>query len=127
MRERAAERYDPLPDLASLLDAALRRGWGSGAERIAERLRLDPYAGPGAAEKALREAAGLNAARHFTETWRELVADLPDDYECHMNCAEANAAAGLWEAFGDPGTARALMAAHAARDEEGDQHWEAAP
>lgn len=55
------EKYDVLPDLALLLDAALRWGRDGGiyAERIAGRLGLDPYAGAAAAEKALREALGL--------------------------------------------------------------------
>jgi hypothetical protein len=61
--------------------------------------------------------------QYFLETWRELFLDLPDSYSCHMNCTEANAIAELYEAFGEPRTAKAILAAHAEHDEEGDQHW----
>lgn len=55
-----AERYDPLPDLALLLDEALRAGWYPLAyvERLADGLGLEACPGPEAAEKALREALG---------------------------------------------------------------------
>jgi hypothetical protein len=121
-----APGYDPLPDLAKLLHTSLLAGRDGAAyaERIAGRLGLGEDDKPETVAEVLREELGLSAARHFTETWRELAAGLPDDYECHMNCAEANAAADLWRAFGDPGTANALMLAHSAHDEEGDQHWE---
>jgi hypothetical protein len=60
-----AERYDPYPDLGGLLSAVLRSGRDGAvhAERIAERLGLDPVGGPGAAERALREALGGPGAR----------------------------------------------------------------
>ena len=75
-----------------------------------------------AAELAtLRELRAV--AAHFADTWAELLPNLPDDYECHMNCAEANAAAGLYWALGDDRTASAIIAEHARHDEDGDQHW----
>lgn len=69
---------------------------------------------------AVREAY---VVRYFAETWAELLTSLPDSYDCHMTCAEANAAADLYRAIGDEGTARAIVAAHAEHDEDGDQHW----
>lgn len=59
------DTYDVLPDLALLLDAALRYGRDSWAyaERIAEAIGLDADAGPEAAENALRGALGLKACR----------------------------------------------------------------
>jgi hypothetical protein len=59
------EEYDPFPDLARLLDAALRAGRDGAAyaERIAGRLGVDPGAGPEAAEKVLREALGVPGPR----------------------------------------------------------------
>jgi hypothetical protein len=56
--------YDPLPDLALLLDAALRAGRAGAvhAEMIAERIGPEAYAGPEAAERALRRAIGLPGA-----------------------------------------------------------------
>ena len=65
----------------------------------------------------------LTAVSYFAETWRELLADLPDSYTCHLTCAEANAAADLYRALGDEDTAASLLAAHAAYDEDGDEHY----
>lgn len=65
----------------------------------------------------------LDAAEHFIATWRELITAAPDDYRCTYTCAEANAAADLYRALGDDDTARAIIAAHAEYDEEGDQHY----
>lgn len=55
------DTYDLYPDLARLLDAALRAGRDGAeyAERIAGRLGLDPGGGPEAAERLLREALGV--------------------------------------------------------------------
>jgi len=60
-----AEKYNPAPDLALLLDAARRAGWGAlpYVDRLTERLGLESSGGPEAAEKALREALGLKACR----------------------------------------------------------------
>jgi hypothetical protein len=70
--------------------------------------------------------AGLaSAVLHFTRTWRELMTMLPDSYGCSMNCPEANAAEELWLAAGDLSGAKSIAAAHAAHDEECDEHWEA--
>ena len=58
------EKYDPLPDLALMLDAALLAGWSAlpYVDRLAESLELTS-AGPEVAEKVLREALGLPACR----------------------------------------------------------------
>jgi len=68
-----------------------------------------------------------NAARAFADTWLELLLSLPDDYTCHMACAEANAAARLYREAGRPGDAEAIIAVHAEHDMEGDDHWQGAP
>ena len=73
-----------------------------------------------------RGAAIPPEVRHFAETWAELLTSLPDNYECHMTCAEANAAADLYRALGDDDTAAAILGAHADHDEEGDQHYHGA-
>jgi hypothetical protein len=65
------------------------------------------------------------AAGHFADVWAELFTSLPDTYGCEMNCPEANAAAALYRALGDEGTADLIIKAHAARDEEGDEHYTA--
>lgn len=63
------------------------------------------------------------AVTYFAETWQELMTGMPDDYRCTYTCGEANAAADLYRALGDDETAKAVIAAHAAYDEEGDQHY----
>lgn len=63
------------------------------------------------------------AARHFAEVWSELIGALPDDYDCHMTCAEAEAARQLFTATGHESTAAWLMKAHSEHDEPGDQHY----
>jgi len=59
------EKYDPVPDLALLLDAAARAGWSSlpYVDRLTERLGLEPSAGPEAAEKLLRQVLDLKTCR----------------------------------------------------------------
>ncbi len=69
-------------------------------------------------------AARLDAASRFAETWAELLMALPDDYDCHMTCTEADAAAALLSAFGDEGAAQQVLAGHAAHDDEGDAHYQ---
>lgn len=78
-----------------------------------------------AAELATLRAL-LDVASHFAATWAELLPDLPDTYTCHMNCAEANAAADLYRALGDDATAAAILSAHGDHDDEGDQHYHGA-
>lgn len=58
-----ADHYDPVPDLAKLLDAALRAGWSAlpYVDRLTEGLGLESSAGPDAAERLLREALGIKA------------------------------------------------------------------
>lgn len=67
--------------------------------------------------------AALPAVLHFADTWRELMSGLPDSYTCTLTCGEANAAADLYRALGDEDTAAFLLAAHAAYDEDGDEHY----
>jgi hypothetical protein len=63
-------------------------------------------------------------AVNFTTVWRETLPYLPDDYSCSMQCVEANAAASLFRAVGDDGTADAILDAHAVQDTEEDEHYE---
>jgi hypothetical protein len=63
-------------------------------------------------------------AEHFAETWAELLEALPDSYDCHMNCPEANAAVEFLNAFGYKTAAREVAKAHAAHDTPEDQHYE---
>jgi hypothetical protein len=63
-------------------------------------------------------AAIAVAAERFTAAWRELLPGLPDSYECHLTCAEANAAADLFDALLDGDTAAAIIAAHVAHDSD---------
>ena len=74
--------YDPLPDLALLLDAALRAGRAGAvhAELIAERLGHDPDAGPEAAERALRRAIGLPGACEAVTAKRGVVCGDPAEH-----------------------------------------------
>lgn len=62
------------------------------------------------------------AAAHFADVWAGVLPDLPDDYDCHMNCTEAEAAADFLTAFGHVADGIALMAAHARYDKPGDAH-----
>ena len=71
--------------------------------------------------RGLREK--LAAVEHFAGIWRDTFPELPDAYDCTYTCAEANAAAGLYEALGDHGTAVAIIAAHAAYDDDSDEHY----
>jgi hypothetical protein len=106
-----AKRHPMMPATAwthPAVDAA-RPDWKAAARAVAD---ADPVHG---------------AARHFAETWAELFTALPDDYGCEMNCAEANAAAGLYRALGDDSTAAAIISAHAEHDQDGDQHRKASP
>jgi hypothetical protein len=64
----------------------------------------------------------LDIARTFAETWADLLTSLPDDYTCHLNCAEADTAAELLRAFGYEETAASLIRAHAEHDEPGETH-----
>jgi hypothetical protein len=65
-----------------------------------------------------------DAAATFVEVWAELLPALPDDYTCHLNCAEADTAAELLRAFGHTEAAASLMKAHAEHDDPGDAHWD---
>jgi len=64
-----------------------------------------------------------DAAMAFCEIWAEVLAGLPDDYACYLNCTEANAAADLLRACGFDGTAGTVIRAHAEHDEPGDLHY----
>lgn len=74
-----ADHYDPVPDLALLLDAGLRAGRDGTAyaERIADRLGLDSWCGAEAAERALREALGLKACGDPVGTVTDLSSQSP--------------------------------------------------
>lgn len=74
------------------------------------------------AAELIRLRAMAGAAEHFAGMWGELITSLPDAYTCHMACAEANAAAGLFRALGDDATADEIIAAHAEHDTEEDAH-----
>ena len=71
------------------------------------------------------EAAAL-AARQFADTWAELLTGMPDSYGCTLTCVEAETAATLFRALGDEPTAVQIIEAHAAYDDEGDQHYQGA-
>jgi hypothetical protein len=62
------DSYDPVPDLALLLDAGLRAGRDGAiyAERIGERLGIDPDGGWRAAEDKLRTVLAAPGARSVT-------------------------------------------------------------
>ncbi len=67
------------------------------------------------------------AARIFVMVWAELLVSLPDDYDCHLNCSEADAAVELLRVFGYTGSADELARAHAEHDDPGDGHAPATP
>lgn len=75
------------------------------------------------AEGIRKATEQMRAIEYFAETWRELILDLPDNYDCHMNCTEVNAVADFYRALGDEAAAKAILNAHAQYDEEGDQHY----
>ncbi|MFE0775712.1 hypothetical protein [Streptomyces sp. NPDC058861] len=71
--------------------------------------------------KADPEAAyKLNAAAELAERWQHLAPSLPDDYECHMTCGEADSMADLLDAFGYIGAAEYLREVHADHDDDCD-------
>jgi hypothetical protein len=61
---------------------------------------------------------------NFTTVWRDLLPYLPDDYDCWLNCPEADAAADLYRAIGDDAAADAVLDSHAVHDTEEEQHYE---
>jgi hypothetical protein len=63
------------------------------------------------------------AAREFAGVWAELGPCLPDDYACHMTCAEADTLCELLRAAGHRAAGDSVLAAHAAHDEPGDGHY----
>lgn len=80
------------------------------------------------ATEAVAKAGDVEeAARNFADTWYELLVAMPDEYNCEMNCAEANAAADLYRSLGLDDAAAVILAAHAAHDVEGDQHYVGQP
>lgn len=64
------------------------------------------------------------AARDFVRAWGELATSLPDDYECHMTCTEADTLAELFAVLGETQTAASIIFNHAAHDEPGDTHYQ---
>lgn len=74
-----ADHYDPVPDLARLLDAALRT-YGSAlpyVDRLAEGLGLESSAGPETAERLLLESLGLKACGDPVGTVTDLQSQSP--------------------------------------------------
>jgi hypothetical protein len=122
------ENYDLFPDLAALVTTAVSCSppAGTAAARLRDALGTGPGASRALTEKRLREAATAAQTaviQGFAKAWTEMVVTvLHEGYGCHMTCEEADAAASLWEAAGDPRTADALIAAHAAHDEPGELH-----
>jgi hypothetical protein len=57
------------------------------------------------------------AAVKFVSAWAELLPALPGDYECHLHCDEADAAANLLRAAGHRDLAASVLRAHAAYHE----------
>ncbi|HLJ99532.1 MAG TPA: hypothetical protein VKU39_06445 [Streptosporangiaceae bacterium] len=106
-----------------------KRCYGDEPEALkaeAERWLEEFVSSLGASFGEPEDAAITSAARSFTETWHELLTGLPDSYDCHMTCGEAEAAADLYRALGDGQAAGAIIAAHAAHDDEGDSHFSGA-
>lgn len=64
------------------------------------------------------------AVEYFAEVWAGLIPDLPDNYDCHLTCAEASAAADFFEAVGRPMDADAVIGSHANYDKPGDEHYD---
>jgi len=71
----------------------------------------------------LPDAILAGHARHFADVWAELGPDLPDDYDCHLTCAEADSLCELLRAAGHRAAGDSVLAAHAAHDDEGDGHY----
>lgn len=86
---------------------------------------------PGTDTAVRAELATLRALRavasDFAATWAELLWSLPDSYECHMNCPEANAAADLFRALGRDADADAIIAAHIEHDGEDERETHEPP
>lgn len=78
-------------------------------------------------DEAREQLAVLRATvAEFTRVWSDLLPNLPDDYACHMKCAEANTAADLFQAAGADADAAAIIAAHVCdADDKADVHGEA--
>lgn len=78
-----------------------------------------------ASDKLVSEAAGaaIRPALAFADVWAQLIVVLPDDYECHLTCTEADAAAEFLAGHGYPETASVVLEAHARHDVEGDAHY----
>ncbi|MDI3386921.1 hypothetical protein QIS99_12015 [Streptomyces sp. B-S-A8] len=65
----------------------------------------------------------ISAATAFVDAWQHLAPTLTYDYECHLQCSEANTLAELFRAFGRQDVADEVIAAHAEHDEPGDSHY----
>jgi hypothetical protein len=76
-------------------------------------MSLDPVTAELATLRALRVVAS-----EFAATWAELLWSMPDNYDCHMTCTEANAAADLYRALGRDIDADAIVKAHMEHDED---------
>lgn len=78
-----SDRYDLLPEIALLLDAALNSGWPGYAPRIADRLGVGPDSGSLTILAALREA--LAPPPVITDSGRTCPAVNGDGWHCHRN------------------------------------------
>ncbi|MDI3407957.1 hypothetical protein [Streptomyces cavernicola] len=65
----------------------------------------------------------IETATVFVDAWQHLAPTLTYDYDCHLQCSEADALAELFRAFGHQDIADEVIAAHAAHDEPGDSHY----
>ncbi|OII61197.1 hypothetical protein BJP40_06630 [Streptomyces sp. CC53] len=81
----------------------------------------------GMGRDAEETAARVAAARNFVDTWAELAQFLPNDYDCTMQCAEADALAELFRAFGKGAIADEILSAHAEHDGPDDPHYDNYP
>lgn len=122
---------DPWQVIADITSELIRGGQTAyircrAALGVLERAGIDfnggPHGVPPEESRPASELAWLRelyaSAVHFADTWAELLVAMPDDYGCEMNCAEANAVAGLFRVLGNDVTADAIVAAHMAHDDD---------
>jgi cell division septum initiation protein DivIVA len=122
LRVQLAETQGHLESLAAVLEQSayeIERGCATAVRGIADSLRARSEGIDPAQDRSEIE----DAARYFADTWSELLPSLPDSYGCELTCGEANAAADLYRSLSDDATAAAILAAHGAYDEEGDEHY----